>query len=93
MKEKIVEKIKSFLFRIIGYLKIEEIEDLSSIFGICLQDRIPDNSITIECFDGNNSILKCIAEDDLKMGNWVIFSESGKVMRYERKNTWLFKRK
>lgn len=87
MKEKIVERIKSFLFRIIGYFKIEETEDLSSVFGICLQDGISDNPITIECFDGNNSILKCIVEDDLKMGDWVIFSESGKVKRYERKNT------
>ena len=89
----LIEKFKPLLFRIIGNFKIEETEDLSSVFGICLQDRIPDNSITIECLDGNNSISKCIAEDDLKMGNLVIFSESGKVKRYERKNTRLFKRK
>ena len=87
MKEKMFKMVKSFLFRIVKYFKREEIEELNSVIGIALQDRIHDAPITIECFDGNDSILKCTAGEDLKIGDWVTFSEEGKVKKYERKNT------
>lgn len=87
MKEKMFEKIKTFLFRIIGYFGKEETEDLNSVIGVSLQDGIESNPITIECFNEHDGILRCIAEEDLEMGDWVTFSEEGGVKRYERKDT------
>lgn len=83
MKGKMFEKIKTFLFRIIEYFKKEEVEDLSSVIGIALQDRVQDNPITVECFDEHERILRCIAGEDLEMGDWVTFSEDGKVKKFD----------